>query len=209
MKKFRAHNRCALSAISAFVLLVHVGLCFQAKSALAHRRLKARALVLRTYYLPPSQETTSPPKRPKAKNAHKRAKRSLPQYRPQHRQQSFQKMRNLLDKVPPFAPTKPQKSLSLEVPHQVGQLAIDQKPLPSSLKDNPLIAHLRRSLQLPDYGDVTVELTISHQKLTHMRIISSASSVNAEYLRRQLPELFFPMVHEEIRCQIFTFCNES
>jgi len=53
-----------------------------------------------------------------------------------------------------------------------------------------LIAELKNSLNLPDFGEVKITITITPQgKITKLKVLSTKSKKNEEYLKNTLPKL--------------------
>lgn len=77
-----------------------------------------------------------------------------------------------------------------------------------------LFTFLSQSLQLPDYGKVTVKIRLSPKgKVLKLEIIESLSQKNETYLKQTLPKLLFPppergMLQEKEEELILTFSNQ-
>ncbi|MBM3198027.1 MAG: hypothetical protein FJZ58_02070 [Chlamydiae bacterium] len=75
-----------------------------------------------------------------------------------------------------------------------------------------LTAYLQDQLQLPDVGEVTVQMTISVEgKVESMKVLSSESMKNKKRIEERLPKLSLPPVKRSSHSQTFiiTFCNEA
>lgn len=60
-----------------------------------------------------------------------------------------------------------------------------------------LICYLQESLDLPEYGEVKIELSIDRQgKLLTSKILCSENKKNSEFLKNRLPELAFPCFND-------------
>lgn len=74
-----------------------------------------------------------------------------------------------------------------------------------------LISHLQQHLQLPDFGEVKVEIVLRPDgSVEKCSVIEAASEKNKKYLEKRLPTLRFPNQGVRIkRPQVFvlTFCN--
>jgi hypothetical protein len=81
--------------------------------------------------------------------------------------------------------------------------------LPEEMSPAETIAvFLREALQLPEFGEVRVELSIdSSGRLEKLEILESKSEKNAEFLRNQLPELLFPCLNRGVNLTI-VFSND-
>lgn len=78
-----------------------------------------------------------------------------------------------------------------------------------------MIAQFKTMLELPEYGVVKLELTLSDSGLVkNLRILSTESEKNKKYLESQLPKIQFPTFLHELKGKsehtfTFTFCNEN
>jgi hypothetical protein len=67
-----------------------------------------------------------------------------------------------------------------------------------------LIVFFQGNLELPEKGDVKVNLEIDRQgKLVHFEIIDSESTKNEEFLKNRLPELKLPCLNETKRSHAY------
>jgi colicin import membrane protein len=75
-----------------------------------------------------------------------------------------------------------------------------------------LIGYLQGYLQLPDVGEVQIQLTLRKDgKVENMKVIKSESVKNKKYLEEQLPKLTFPQIYlngASTQSFLFTFCNK-
>lgn len=78
--------------------------------------------------------------------------------------------------------------------------------------EEALISHLQSSLNLPEFGEVKIELTLEADGRVAKMIVLKAESVkNREYLEHTIPFLRFPPLKEEaLKQKTFrlTFCND-
>lgn len=76
-----------------------------------------------------------------------------------------------------------------------------------------LISHLQRSLHLPDYGEVKIQLTLKEDgSVIKVVVVKAESSKNRNYLEKNLPLLRFPRLDGSLADRkqhtfIITFCN--
>lgn len=90
---------------------------------------------------------------------------------------------------------------------QMGNAAPARPSAPSDGKaqndksfDQKLIAHLQRMLELPECGNVCIEICISAEgRYVSHRVVSAESRVNQSYLEAALPHLTFPKPERETR----------
>jgi hypothetical protein len=72
-----------------------------------------------------------------------------------------------------------------------------------------IAAFLQDSLQLPEYGEVKVALSLDRSgKLLHLDILDSKSEKNKQFIKNRLPELQFPCLNESASLTI-VFRNEN
>jgi hypothetical protein len=87
-------------------------------------------------------------------------------------------------------PPKPLPDLIPPAPIQ--KLNIESEPDPTILAN--LIAIMQETLSLPEVGEVKIELTITAEgKVKELKVLSSHSDLNRQYLETHLPELIFPV----------------
>jgi hypothetical protein len=74
-----------------------------------------------------------------------------------------------------------------------------------------LIAFLQATLQLPDYGEVTINLLLGHDgRVKKLTVMKAESLSNRHYLEKTIPTLQFPIQnHSSGDCALtLTFCNQ-
>lgn len=76
-----------------------------------------------------------------------------------------------------------------------------------------LITYLRDSLNLPDFGDVKIQVTLRPDgTLEHLKVLEADSDRNRLYLEKELPLIHFPFPkgtsEKKESTFILTFCNE-
>ncbi len=205
------------TAIFCVVLAVHL-ICITCSRFSIRTAPPARApLAIRTHRLPlpsPSVHTSPPKKAPKPIYA-QRQKKSPPPSTPKKKKKtsspSLREVSQALAKIHPL-PSKIERQAALDVPQAVTALQIDQ---PTREKEEALtteevlIAYLRRLLTLPEYGTVTLEMTITRGKLTRMTVLDAENVANATYLQHHLPLLSFPIQEEGSQTWTLTFCNDT
>lgn len=115
------------------------------------------------------------------------------------------------------APIAKPKSIDLPVPilkikedepvHEIGQETVQ----PSY--GQTLIAYLQGSLDLPEFGEVKVDLEIDRNgHLVRFEILEEKSKKNAEFLKKRLPELVLPCFNDtsnETAVFTITFKNST
>lgn len=71
-----------------------------------------------------------------------------------------------------------------------------------------LAAYLHQALNLPEYGEVKIQLTLNKDgTVAKLSVLKAESSRNKTYLEKNLPLLKFPSLEKE-ETFVFTFCNE-
>ena len=101
-----------------------------------------------------------------------------------------QTLREIAKPATPVA-SKPQ----LAIPTLAATSVVQEAP-PDNVHER-LSAFLQEALQLPEFGEVKVELSVDARgKLTHFKILETKSEKNADFLKNRLPELQFPCFNE-------------
>lgn len=76
-------------------------------------------------------------------------------------------------------------------------------------KEDDLVSFLHSSLNLPEFGEVTIQLTIRRNGTVSQIVVKKAESQkNKAYLEQHLPLLQFPLILEKEQTFTLTFCNE-
>ncbi len=74
-----------------------------------------------------------------------------------------------------------------------------------------LVGYLKQTLNLPEYGEVKIQLTLKQDgSVVKLVVIKTESEKNRKYLETSLPHLRFPHLLENKKQETFivTFCNE-
>ena len=77
--------------------------------------------------------------------------------------------------------------------------------------DDSLIGYLKQTLNLPDYGEVKIQLTLKQDgTFVNLVVLKAESEKNRKYLEASLPHLRFPHLVGKKKQETFivTFCNE-
>jgi len=135
--------------------------------------------------------------------------------------QELEKSLSKLDEHPVKATSKP--SPSLPSPKAFSPLAGYQKEntqwTPSSFfeegnYEESLVQMLHQMLNLPEYGEVKIQITLKQDgTVAHLKVISAESEKNKTYLEKHLPHLRFshftgPLSEKKEHTFTLTFCNE-
>ncbi|MEM7175013.1 MAG: hypothetical protein AAF443_03675 [Chlamydiota bacterium] len=207
-----------ITGICFAVLTAHLAFILYPKMKPYHVKPVYKPLAIRTYKPPPPP--SAPPQHKKPLYSEQRAKRAqqgtpprLKKKKPPVKRQNQQVLQEIGEALAKIAPlqSKIEPDLPLDIPNSLGTLQVDQPQTSQEQKltEDPLIFYLKRHLKLPEYGDVTVEMTLASGKLKKMKILASESEVNASYLKHHLPLLAFPMAQEGQKTWTLTFCNED
>ena len=88
-------------------------------------------------------------------------------------------------------------------------------PEPASLEskretaEETLVSFLHASLNLPEFGEVKIQLTVKKDgTVTHLVVLQAESKKNKAYLEEHLPRLQLPLELEQEKTFTLTFCNE-
>jgi outer membrane biosynthesis protein TonB len=108
--------------------------------------------------------------------------------------------------------SKPQSKL--DVPKVKGS-SPSQIPFPDfgeddeGTEDETLASFLHTSLNLPEFGEVKIQMTIKKDgTVVRLTVLQAESHKNKAYLEKQLPLLRFPLILDKEKTFTFTFCNE-
>jgi len=72
-----------------------------------------------------------------------------------------------------------------------------------------LAAFLHTSLNLPEIGEVKIQLTLKKDgTVGRLHVLQAESQKNKAYLEKHLPLLRFPLILDKEKTFTFTFCNE-
>lgn len=107
--------------------------------------------------------------------------------------------------------SKPQSKL--DVPKVKGS-SPSQIPFPDFGEDEgseeeTLASFLHTSLNLPEFGEVKIQMTIKKDgTVARLSVLQAESRKNKSYLEKHLPLLKFPLILDKETTFTFTFCNE-
>ena len=103
-------------------------------------------------------------------------------------------------------------SLSSQTALQAPKAFVDYDSFADDDFMSSLIGYLQGQLQLPDVGEVQIQLTLRKDgKVETMKVIKTESEKNRKYLEENLPKLSFPAIYldkSSSRSFLFTFCNK-
>lgn len=129
-------------------------------------------------------------------------------------------LEELTQKISNIEPTKMIETKPLlAIPTKIGQLNIDIpeeaiSPEEEALYLAALVTHLKKSLLLPEFGSVKIQLKIMEDgSVKALKVLSSKSENNKSYLEKEIPHLIFPKnekksLNKNTETFIFTFCND-
>ena len=76
-------------------------------------------------------------------------------------------------------------------------------------QEEGLVGFLHSSLNLPEFGEVTIQLTMKRDgTVARLVVLKAESKKNKAYLEQHLPLLKFPLILENEKTFTLTFCNE-
>jgi len=138
-------------------------------------------------------------------------KKKLPKIEKQEKKPSPQNLLNKLeDSIKNLEKTSNVSSQNtLSIPKQITTLNIDNKEKvnPTGYKEL-LVEELKNNLNLPDYGEVKVKITINIDgSITNVVIIEAKSKKNQDYLKNTLPQLVFPWFNQYVKEQTNLMIN--
>jgi hypothetical protein len=178
---------------------------------------------------PSKPKTASSPKKEPSITEKKmnKGKKSAPSTKPerQNKQEISQKLIEELEesiakleeqpsKAPMAKKTLPRHSLEkLQVDPTENHANLGSSPIPGDYQQI-LIEYLHQSLNLPDFGEVKIQITLKNDgTLVNLVVIKAESDKNRKYLEKNLPHLKFPPLEGQAsnlkqQTYIVTFCNE-
>lgn len=75
--------------------------------------------------------------------------------------------------------------------------------------EDSLVTFLHTSLNLPEFGEVKIQLTIKKDgSVARLVVLQAESRKNKSYLEKHLPLLRFPLILDKEKTFTLTFCNE-
>jgi outer membrane biosynthesis protein TonB len=75
--------------------------------------------------------------------------------------------------------------------------------------EEALASFLHTSLNLPEFGEVKIQMTIKKDgTVARLSVLQAESQKNKAYLEKHLPLLRFPLILDKEKTFTFTFCNE-
>jgi outer membrane biosynthesis protein TonB len=76
-------------------------------------------------------------------------------------------------------------------------------------EEETLASFLHTSLNLPEFGEVKIQMTIKKDgTVARLSVLQAESHKNKAYLEKHLPLLKFPLILDKEKTFTFTFCNE-
>lgn len=205
-----------------FVVTVHLSLLLLDFRSKPSQNIPKKSIVVRTFTPPPQRSKAQPitQKRTPAtqqRNPTTQQRKKVPANKkvpPQSLQKKelFKELKEALSKIEVAAP--PESTLS--VPKNISSLHIDTAEEESKKKYLSSLAQtLKEGLELPEHGEVRLELTIRKSgQVIKLNILHAVSENNRQYLETHLPHLFLPPFTEELKNEqqhtfTLTFCNEN
>ena len=168
------------------------------KTPAAAKKPQAPAPVVKRPPLADKKPAAAPiPQKPK--------KTSVPQELLQELEESIAKIDEKRDKL--------YRRKKLEAPAAIEVLKIDALDTEKNTSDlsyaETLVVHLKQTLNLPDYGEVKIQLTLGKDgSVEKVVVVKSESEKNKRYLEDHLPRLKFPSLNRDMHTFVLTFCNE-
>ncbi len=217
-----------MKQISLLVIGAHALIVFWMALWLPVKKKSKQPIEIRTVvYKPPalkeatitSSNAKKPRKKPQPKKIHSPKKqKKAPKMRkasPRKKQplvsnallKQLEESMAKLEAKPLLSPMKKIKPLS--------RLTIDEaSSQKADLFTSALIKRLQEDLDLPDLGDVKIELTLKNNgQFAKMQILQSKSNRNCKFLENKLPRLHYPPFNGSLKNKtehtfVITFCNQ-
>lgn len=169
------------------------------------------SIVVRTY-LPP------PPKAPAViKHVVKASPHAHKKSLPQNNKKKKDLLKELQDSLKKLeSPASKESSSVLSLPKTIQNLEIDHLEKEPPTDYFVILAQtLKNELELPEYGDVKLELTVLNSgRVTRLKVLNASSEKNQRYLELKLPNVILPPFSEDLKNDrehtfTLTFCNET
>ncbi len=130
----------------------------------------------------------------------------------QELEESIAKIDGKRDKLAAQKKLEPPKSLSPPPPQELFE---ERESLSDAMREQEtLVSYLHQVLNLPDHGEVKIELTLRRDgSVARLVVLKSESEKNKTYLEKSLSHLKFPILdgmfsNKNQQTFILTFCNE-
>ncbi len=137
-----------------------------------------------------------------------------PQKKPKAPDKVWKEIDEALAKIDDKVYSKPQSKL--DVPKMKGS-SPSKMPFPDfgegdegeGTEEETLASFLHTSLNLPEIGEVKIQLTLKKDgTVARLHVLQAESQKNKTYLEKHLPLLRFPLILDKEKTFTFTFCNE-
>ncbi len=181
-----------------------------------HSPLAPKKSIVVNTYLPPPTKATTPASPPQAQQTTKIAPKKPTalsrRSAPSKKNEILKNLKETLSKIETKAPPE----ASLPLPKQIQSLQIDHAEKKEETDYFISLAHaLKEELELPELGEVKLELTVSYTgQVLKLRILQTLSEKNRRYLELNLPRLRLPPFSEDLKNEnahtfTLTFCNAT
>jgi len=109
------------------------------------------------------------------------------------------------------------KGRKLKVPTALPSLEIDRPQKADLVEEassdlgygDTLVAYLRTYLQLPEFGEVKIKLTLRNDgSVAKVVVLKTESERNRKHLEAHLPTIKFPRIEKQEQTFVLTFCND-
>ena len=130
-----------------------------------------------------------------------------PQKKPEPSQEIWSEIDQALAKIEKKSYPTPKESLALPKPFVYIEDSLGGFGAESEVSH--LMSFLHDTLNLPEVGEVKIELTVrKNGTVGKVVILNAESKKNRDYLQKHLPLLQLPMNFNEEKKWVITFCNE-
>jgi hypothetical protein len=164
---------------------------------------------------PASPKTAAPKKKPLPKSKKPMVTNPAAQKKEAPKPQVSQDLLDEIDEIVTKIDSKKEKGYprsQLDVPAEMEKLPFGLADIIGTEDyEGSLISYLHQSLNLPDFGEVKIQLTLREDgAVVKMVVLGAESKKNRDYLEKNLPMLKFPRLISNRKEETFvlTFCNE-
>jgi len=159
---------------------------------------------------PPTKKTTAPTPKPKptAKKTAVVEKNKPKVIKPKKEPEVLQEIDEALAKIEAkeYSSPKPKLDVPQFEPYVDPSLGVFAG---NETQEEGLVGFLHSSLNLPEFGEVTIQLTMKRDgTVARLVVLKAESKKNKAYLEQHLPLLKFPLILENEKTFTLTFCNE-
>jgi len=161
---------------------------------------------------PPKKNTAAAKSKPIQQKKPAMVEKGKPKKTPKTPDKVWKEIDEALAKIDNKVYSKPQSKLDVpkvkgSSPSQIPFLDFDGDD--ERNEEEALASFLHTSLNLPEFGEVKIQMTIKKDgTVARLSVLQAESRKNKAYLEKHLPLLRFPLILDKEKTFTLTFCNE-